>query len=113
MSGVALWAALLRLYWAQERSAIQFMLFNSFVMPGFVAYMGLMLAGTLLGALFWGRSHYTGVPTTAGGVMLVALQIIVGMQMMLGFLAYDIAAVPRRPLHRLLVALKPGGDTAP
>lgn len=75
--------------------------------------MGLMLAGTLLGALFWGRSHYTGVPTTAGGVMLVALQIIVGMQMMLGFLAYDIAAVPRRPLHRLLVALKPGDDTTP
>ena len=78
-----------------------------------LAGMGLMLAGTLLGVLFWGRSHYSGVPTTAGGVMLVALQIIVGMQMMLGFLAYDIAAVPRRPLHRLLVALKPGGDTTP
>lgn len=77
-----------------------------------LAGMGLMLAGTLLGVLFWGRSHYTGVPTTAGGVMLVALQIIVGMQMMLGFLAYDIAAVPRRPLHRLLVALKSGGDAA-
>jgi glycosyltransferase involved in cell wall biosynthesis len=65
----------------------------------------LMMTGTLLGLLFWARSHYTGVPTTAGGVMLVALQIIVGIQMVLGFLAYDIASVPRRPVHRLLTAL--------
>lgn len=72
----------------------------------------LMLAGALLGMVFWARSHYTGVPTTAGGVMLVALQIIVGMQMVLGFLAYDIASVPRRPLHRLLKALTSGRSAA-
>ncbi len=77
-----------------------------------LAGAALMLAGAMLGGVFWVRSHYTGIPTTAGGVMLVALQIIVGMQMVLGFLAYDIAAIPRRPLHRLLTALKQDGGAA-
>ena len=66
-------------------------------------------------AVNWSRrlADVTLLGEQAHDVMLVALQIIVGMQMMLGFLAYDIAAVPRRPLHRLLVALKPGDDTTP
>jgi len=42
----------------------------------------------------------------------VALQIIVGIQLVLGFLAYDIAAVPRRTLYRLL-ARDGAGTTAP
>ena len=62
----------------------------------------LMLAGTALGAWFWFKSYSTGVTASAGSVMLVALQIIVGLQLLLGFLAYDIASVPRRTLHRLL-----------
>jgi hypothetical protein len=34
--------------------------------------------------------------------MLVALQIIVGLQLILGFLAYDIASVPKRAMHPML-----------
>lgn len=64
--------------------------------------MLLMLAGTALGIWFWFKSYATGVTASAGSVMLVALQIIVGLQLLLGFLAYDIASVPRRTLHRLL-----------
>ena len=71
-----------------------------------------VVTGFVLGVMFWVRSHYTGGPTTAGGVMLVALQIIVGIQMLLGFLAYDIAAVPRRPLHRLLTDWRAGSREA-
>ena len=55
-----------------------------------------------MGVAFWVQSSATGVTTSAGSVMLVALQVIVGIQLLLGFLAYDIAAVPRRTLHRLL-----------
>lgn len=62
----------------------------------------LLLAGGLLGAWFWVQSAATGVTASAGSVMLVALQVIVGLQLLLGFLAHDIAAVPRRTLHRLL-----------
>jgi dolichol-phosphate mannosyltransferase len=59
-------------------------------------------AGTGMGLWFWVQSAQTGVTASAGSVMLVALQIIVGLQLLLGFLAYDIAAVPRRVLHRIL-----------
>ena len=62
----------------------------------------LMLAGTVLGLWFWFKSYSTGITASAGSVMLVALQIIVGLQLLLGFLAYDIASVPRRTLYRLL-----------
>lgn len=63
---------------------------------------GFLLSGTVMGIGFWFRSSHTGIITTAGGVMLVALQVIVGIQLVLGFLAYDIASVPRRTLYRLL-----------
>jgi len=61
-----------------------------------------VLGGTALGLGFWFHSFQTGVMTGAGSVMLVALPIIVGIQLLLGFLAYDIASVPRRTLHPLL-----------
>lgn len=58
--------------------------------------------GVGTGVAFWFTSFRTGVPTGAGSVMLSALQIIVGIQLLLGFLAYDISTVPRRALHLLL-----------
>lgn len=61
-----------------------------------------VIVGSLMGVGFWIESARTGVTTSAGSVMLVALQVIVGIQLILGFLAYDIAAVPRRPLHPVL-----------
>lgn len=64
--------------------------------------------GTVMGLWFWLESARTGVTASAGSVMLVALQIIVGLQMILGFLAYDIAAVPRRPQHPLLAPPETG-----
>lgn len=64
----------------------------------------LILGGTVTGIGFWTESARTGITASAGSVMLVALQLIVGLQLILGFLAYDIAAVPKRPLHPLLAA---------
>lgn len=58
--------------------------------------------GSAMGLWFWIQSAQTGITASAGSVMLVALQIIVGIQLVLGFLAYDIASVPRRTLHPLL-----------
>ena len=63
-----------------------------------------LTVGFCLGLGFWIRSANTGIETSAGSVMLVALQVIIGIQLMLGFLAYDIAAIPRRVLHRLLAS---------
>lgn len=59
-------------------------------------------SGVLMGAYHWTESARTGVTASAGTVTLVALLVIVGIQLVLGFLAYDIASVPRRPIHRVL-----------
>jgi dolichol-phosphate mannosyltransferase len=59
----------------------------------------LMFGGALYGIGNWIRSAQTGTETTAGTVMLAALPLIIGLQFLLGFLNYDIASVPRRPIH--------------
>jgi ABC-type polysaccharide/polyol phosphate export permease len=76
VSGLRLWAALVRLYWAQERSAIQFMLFNSFVMPGFVAYMGLMLAGDSLDDRRWWMAGSITIGLGMGGLAQVGFAVL-------------------------------------
>ena len=39
------------------------------------------------------------IATPAGTVMLSALPTLMGMQLILAFLAYDIGSVPRTPRH--------------
>lgn len=53
------------------------------------------------GIYHWLHSLKEGIPTTAGTVMLAALPILMGLQFILAFLAYDITSVPRRPFHQL------------
>lgn len=60
----------------------------------------LVLFGLLYGGLHWLRSAQSDIATPAGTVMVAALPIIMGVQLVLSFLAYDIASVPRRPLHK-------------
>ncbi|MCV2351392.1 glycosyltransferase family 2 protein [Paucibacter sp. Y2R2-4] len=60
-----------------------------------------MLAfGSIFGTYSWINSASIGSPTPAGTVMLAALPILVGIQLILAFLGYDIASVPRRVRHR-------------
>ena len=65
--------------------------------------LGVLLLGfgTVFGAMHWIDSTTSGVPATAGTVMVASLPIIVGIQMLLGFLAYDFQAVPKIPLQLL------------
>ena len=60
----------------------------------------LVLFGGVYGVSHWIASARAGVPTPAGTVMVAALPVIMGVQLILAFLAYDIASVPRRPLHK-------------
>lgn len=62
----------------------------------------LLLAGTVFGLWQWVASSDSGVPATAGTVMLAALPVIVGVQMLLSWLNFDVAAEPRLPVHALL-----------
>jgi glycosyltransferase involved in cell wall biosynthesis len=62
--------------------------------------LALVLAGSGYGIVHWAMSARVGLTTPAGTVMLAALPILMGTQLILAFLAYDIAALPRRPIHK-------------
>ena len=62
----------------------------------------LLVLGTGFGLWQWMASSESNVPATPGTVMLAALPIILGMQMLLSWLSFDIAAEPRHPVHPLL-----------
>lgn len=59
-----------------------------------------MFFGIFFGVYKWIETAGSGVATPAGTVMLSALPIIVGLQLILAFLGHDIGAVPVRPFHR-------------
>lgn len=68
--------------------------------------MLLFTSGCVFGVYHWINSLHEGVSTPAGAVMLAALPILMGTQLILAFLGYDIANVPRRPLHKMRRILK-------
>lgn len=57
----------------------------------------LFLFGTVFGGWHWYLAIREETITPAGTVMLSALPTLMGLQLILAFLAYDIASVPRRP----------------
>lgn len=48
-----------------------------------VASLPLMLTGMFLGAKYWHHSIVSGIPTTAGQVMLTVLPLLLGFQLLL------------------------------
>lgn len=62
----------------------------------------LLIFGVTFGGWHWLLSVRNGVSASAGTVMLSALPTLVGMQLILGFLNYDIESVPRRPIHQTI-----------
>lgn len=61
----------------------------------------LFFSGCGFGVYHWINSLKLGAATTAGTVMLAALPILMGVQLMLAFLGYDIGNIPRRPFHKM------------
>ncbi len=61
----------------------------------------LMLFGVVFGSISWAESLRTAQTASAGTVMLSALPIILGMQLLLSWLNFDVAAEPRIALSRL------------
>jgi glycosyltransferase involved in cell wall biosynthesis len=64
----------------------------------------LLAGGVWFGVARWIEGSRAGVPTGSGTVMLAALPILLGVQLLLGFLQHDMHATPRQPLHRRLAA---------
>ena len=66
--------------------------------------LGLVLVafGAALGAWHWITGPLRGSIATSGTVMLAALPVLIGVQLLLAFLSYDMQSQPRTPLHRRL-----------
>lgn len=69
-----------------------------------------LLAGTLLlsfgltfGAAHWYSGFLSGQVTPTGTIMIASLSLLSGLQFMLAFFSYDIAATPTQPIGDLLV----------
>ena len=59
----------------------------------------LLLFGIVFGTINWIDSQTTGINASAGTVVLAALPIIVGSQLVIAFLGYDTRNVPTEPLQ--------------
>jgi len=60
----------------------------------------LVTFGAVFGGIEWRHSIEFQVPATAGTVIVAALPIILGFQMLLSFVGYDISTEPKIPLQR-------------
>ena len=73
--------------------------------------LALLAFGGWGGISAWAEGAARNVPATSGTVMLAALPVLVGIQLLLAFLSYDMQNVPREVLHRRL-ALRPDAGGA-
>jgi len=62
--------------------------------------IALLLSGCYFGSIYWYSSYISGVEATSGQVMIAALQLFIGFQLLLVFINYDIMSVPRECLWR-------------
>ncbi|MDX1380618.1 MAG: glycosyltransferase family 2 protein, partial [Xanthomonadales bacterium] len=101
------------------RNLVKRVFYNYFLRDFSIASLQLV-AGTVLfgfgfvtGIVAWSRSIESGVPASAGTVMLAGLPVILGFQLLLSFLSYDIQNQPRQPLVRLLPPPDPRKEAHP
>ena len=62
----------------------------------------LVIAGVIMTLFFWYQSFETNIYSSAGLVMICALPQIIGVQLSLSALNFDIQNIPKEPLHMLL-----------
>jgi dolichol-phosphate mannosyltransferase len=63
----------------------------------------LLIFGVVYGAVQWLAWQDRGVGAYSGTVMLAALPVILGVQLLLAFLSYDVSRVPRKTLYPQLL----------
>ena len=65
----------------------------------FAVGLALTSFGAIFGAIHWIESVQSGIPATPGTIMVAALPVLIGGQLLIAALNYDIANVPHKPLH--------------
>ena len=66
-----------------------------------VAGIPLLLFGSVFGIVKWVHFFRLGIPAPAGTIMLAALPVILGFQLVLNAIIFDFMSVPTKPLSRL------------
>lgn len=59
----------------------------------------LLLAGSAFGILRWLSSNASSHPASSGTVMLAAMPVLIGIQLLIAFLQYDVSSVPVEPIN--------------
>jgi hypothetical protein len=104
-SGLSLLREISRFLSGHLKNLAKRILYGYFVRDFTIASVQLVLGallipfGAIFGVLNW---HFEGQPASAGTVMLSAMPVIVGIQMLLGFLAYDVSNAPKAPISNYL-----------
>lgn len=62
----------------------------------------LLFSGMIFGCVKWYQSIISGSVATAGTVMLAALPVIIGLQLVINFLNFDMASIPDVPLQKCM-----------
>ncbi len=105
VSGLSELDALLKFPGLHLRNLIKRVFYNYFLRGFSTASLMLMFGmmlfafGGIFGVSQWIESARTGVPATAGTVMLSAFPVLLGVQMLLNFLSHDVSASQRPALH--------------
>lgn len=90
------------------RNGSKRILYNYFLRDFTIASLELVFGtflfsfGLIWGIYKWVHNSHLGLATPTGTIMLSVLPIIIGIQLLLGFLAYDIANTPNQTQHKLM-----------
>jgi glycosyltransferase involved in cell wall biosynthesis len=80
-------------YFLRDMSAASFELIGGVTLSAF---------GVIFGALTWMKSLQSHQLSSSGTVMLAALPVMIGIQLLIAFLNFDIASTPRVPIQGVL-----------
>ncbi len=64
-----------------------------------IAGTGLLSFGCIYGGWHWIEANRTNIATSTGVIMLAALPVILGFQLLIATLSHDVANVPQKPIH--------------
>ncbi len=105
-SNLSVWRSFVAFPFLHTRNFLKRLFYNYFLRNFSFASLNLILGlaaqifGLSFGLIKWHESAQKGAATATGTVMIAALSIILGFQMMMNFLNYDMSNVPRDPIHR-------------
>jgi glycosyltransferase involved in cell wall biosynthesis len=87
------------------RNLFKRIIYNYFLRDMSIASLELVFGAAMLsfglvyGSIHWARALAEHTATPLGVIMFAALPVLVGLQLLLAFLGFDIANVPKRPIH--------------